>query len=162
MILIEKDGEQQLVNTLEGYDGWTVINADAGIPLSALREAKQREVDLYLEQQFLAGFSPRSGPLVGHTLQVRNDTDRTNWLTSKDAYRDAIDAGFGNVVDADFRTAENETIVCTYQEGFDTLQEMAAWGKALMGRSWALKDAITLLTSADAIQSYDVSVEWGE
>jgi hypothetical protein len=143
------DSEAELVD-----GAWTV-------PLDILKRRKCDEVNAYLAGQFLGGFTPSSGPLTGHTLQTRDNTDRTNWLTSQDAYSAQIAAGNGTVVGASFRTADNETISCSFQEGLDTLLAMAAWGSQLYAKSWALKDAINALTTAGDVIAYDVPAEWG-
>jgi hypothetical protein len=150
-----------LVDTLDGHDDCTVLNADApSMTIEDAKQAKRAEVDAYLGAQFYAGFSATSGPLVGHVLQARDTTDRTNWLTSQASYRTAIDQGAGAVEGAEFRTAANETVTCTYQEGFDALMEMASWGKTLMGKSWTLKDQIAALTSVADVEAYDVNAQW--
>lgn len=168
-------GEPQFVDTLDGHDDCTIIasnvdqpsdpgavwtGTDFEVPLDTLKARKKAEVDIYLGGQFMLGFSPTSGPLMGHTLQTRDTTDRTNWLTSQAAYRTAIDQGAGAVEGATFRTADNITITCTYQEGFDALMSMADWGKTLMGKSWTLKDQISALTDSASVTSYDVPTQW--
>jgi hypothetical protein len=154
-------GDQLVVFSLEGHEDCTVLDANSGpMTLDAAKQLKRSAVDVYLYMQFLCGFTPSSGPLGGNVLQVRDDTDRTNWLTSKDAYRDEIDAGNGAVAEAEFRTAANETVTVTYQEGFDALQEMAAWGKSLMKKSWTLKDQIDALTDEASVLAYDVAAQW--
>jgi hypothetical protein len=175
MILISLNGEQLLVDSLDGHDGATVIadnidpptdpaavwdGAAFTVPLDVLKARKKGEVDLHLYELFQGGFTPSSGPLTGHVLQTRDDTDRTNWLTSQAAYRAAIDQGAGAVSGASFRTADNLTITCTYQEGFDALMAMADWGKTIMGKSWTLKDQITAITSSADVEAYDVNAQW--
>lgn len=155
-------GEQMLVDSLDGHDDCTVLDANAeAMTLADAKVMKRGEVNNYLQGQFLGGFTISSGPLAGSVLDVRDDTDRTNWLTSKDAYRDAIAAGYGDAPDqAVFRTATNETVSCTFNEAFAALQAMASWGKGLMGKSWALKDQINALTDAAAVLAYDVAAQW--
>lgn len=105
-----------------------------------LPEAKQAIEDR-ANKEFQRGFTHTSGPLAGHTLQCRDMEDRTNWLASQVAYSAAIAAGAGALPDAVFRTAANETITCTYQEGSEALLAMQSWGSAIMRRAWELKDA---------------------
>lgn len=175
MIYISFNGENLLVNSLDGYDGCTVIadNIDAPtdeaavwdgtaftVPLATLQARKRREVDLYLYQQFQGGFTPATGPVAGHALQTRDDTDRTNWLTSQAAYLAQINAGNGAALEASFRTADNLTITCAYSDGYSTLLAMAAWGKSIMGKSWTLKDQIASLTDPASVEAYDVATQW--
>ena len=92
-------------------------------PAPTLEEAKAVAViaiDRQRDAVLSAGFTPTSGPLAGKTLQTRNVEDRTNWLTSQAAYSAAAASGLGSVADATFRTADNETVVCTYVSGAPT------------------------------------------
>jgi hypothetical protein len=132
------------------------------VPLSMddARTAKRQEIEWRRDTIFAAGFTPSTGPLAGKTLQTRNVDDRTNWLTSQAAYSAAVAGGFGSVVDATFRTADNETIVCTYAQGLQTLLAMADWGKTVMGASWALKDAVEAAADLTALSSIDMEAGW--
>lgn len=96
-----------------------------------------------------AGFTPATGPLAGHTLQTRDADDKINWKLSQDAYRDAVEAGAGDAMQATFRTAGNRTITIKVSEGLAVLQAMQAWGVAVLGRSWALKDAVAAAADAN-------------
>ena len=142
-----------------GWDGdaWTIepLSSDelaarrAATVATAIAAVEERTADA-----FLAGFPPALAEFAGERLQVRNSEDRTNWLTSQASYTAAVGAGFGDVVDASFRTAGNATVTVSYAEGLQVLLGMAAWGRAIMSRSWALKDAI------NADQPYDLEAGW--
>lgn len=130
-----------------GWDGaaWKTV------PLTADELATRRAetvataiaaVEARATDAFMAGFMPSLADFAGERLQVRGSEDRTNWLTSQASYAAAVAAGFGDVVDASFRTAGNATVTVSYAEGLQVLLEMAAWGRSIMSRSWALKDAI--------------------
>lgn len=132
-------------------------------PAISLEDAKlmaAASVDRRRDAAFAAGFTPSSGPLAGKALQTRNLDDRTNWLTSQAAYAAAVASGAGNVVDATFRTSDNETVICTYAEGLQTLLAMAAWGKAVMGASWNLKDAISAAADLTSLAAIDIEAGW--
>ncbi|TPG14369.1 hypothetical protein [Sphingomonas oligophenolica] len=142
-----------------GWDGaaWTIE------PLSAeeitaraetRRVAARAAVDARAEQAFFAGFAPANPAFAGQRLQVRGVEDRTNWLTSQASYAAAVDKGYGDVVDASFRTAANTTVTVSYADGLDTLLGMAAWGRAILARSWAIKDAIAV------DEPYDLDTGW--
>lgn len=95
------------------------------------------------DEVFRGGFAPKVGPLVGHRLDLRPGTDdRTNWLASQAAYGDAVDKGFGDVVNATFRTVENQTVHMTYDDAKAVLLAMFTWANAVMAVSWDKKDAI--------------------
>ena len=121
----------------------------------ALPEAKTK-IEARSMEEFAKGFSPETGPLAGHTLQVRDMEDRTNWLASQVAYSAAIQQGAGDVAGATFRTADNTTVTCTYAEGAAALLAMQSWGASIMARAWELKDAA--LSAADI---YDLAAVLG-
>lgn len=152
-------------------EGLEQVGADGRlfVPLDAAKDAKKAEVMGVLASKFQAGFVPASGPLAGKTLQTR-DEDKTNWLTSQAAYSAQVAAGQGAVVGANFRTATNEVISCTFQEGLETLLAMAAWGADLYANSWALKDAISAVAVIDGdidravakLEAIDITAGWPE
>lgn len=173
-------GEVQFVASLDGIDldAWTALAIvddrcpdpllhetvdGAGnivVDLAAAKAAKAGAIDARLAQAFLAGFTPSTGPCAGKMLQTRDDTDRTNWLTAKDAWRDQRDAGHGAERGAVIRTGSNEMIVCSYDDGFTTLQAMADWGFALMGNSWTLKDHVAAAADQAALDAIDIESGW--
>jgi hypothetical protein len=110
-------------------------------------------IEARAQTAFLAGFTPATGPLAGKTLQCRDNEDRTNWLASSVAYQAAIGQGQGDTAGATFRTAANETIVCTFAEGFAALIALQQWGAAIMARSWALKDACAAAADIHALDA---------
>lgn len=153
---------ENVVSPGDLFDGATFSAPVPVLTLDELRAAKRGEVEAELAERFAAGYSPATGPLAGHTLQVRDIEDRTNWLTSQAAYAAAVHAGFGDVLGADFRTAANRTVSLTFAEGLDVLVNgMAAWGRALMARSWALKDWVADdARTAEELQAFDARAAW--
>lgn len=150
-----------------GQDGDIIVMPSGPIvrylPPPPLTEAKSTfrfAIDSHRDAVFAQGFTPKTGPLAGKTLQARNVEDRTNWLTSQAAYSAAVASGLGSVVDATFRTADNETITCTYAQGLQTLLAMADWGKTVMGASWALKDAVEAAVDLTALSAIDLGAGW--
>lgn len=170
----------QLVDTstLAGHDltGKTVLDVDDNFAwtnktvdwatlaivddIVSMRAAKSLAIDELLAQALAAGFTPTTGPCAGKILQTRNDSDRTNWLTAKDKWRDKRDAGLGAQAGAVIRTADNEMVVCSYDDGFTTLQAMADWGFALMGNSWVFKDRVAAAADAAALDAIDITTGW--
>lgn len=131
------------------------------LPLDDLRTAFHAAVTAKREAVFAAGFTPTAGPLAGHTLQVRNDQDKINWLTSATSYSAAVAGGHGAMPGATFRTMANDTVVVTFAEGAEVIvQDMAAWGQAIMQRSWDLKDEIDAASDLDALEAIDIEVGW--
>lgn len=118
-------------------------------------------VDASAAAIFRAGYVPADGPMAGHTLQVRDNEDRTNWLTSQASYMAAVAAGMGDTPGAVFRTANNETVTLTFAEGAEVLVSgMAVWGKGIMGNAWNLKDQISAATAFDDLEAIDITVGW--
>lgn len=110
---------------------------------------------------FLAGFtvSGTGTDLDGETLQTRDESDKINWLTSQAAYSAAVAQGAGAVSGATFRTTSNATVTLTYLQGLTVLLSMAAWGKDIMGNSWALKDSVTAADD-ETIDEIDLEAGW--
>ena len=129
--------------------------------LDDLKAAKNAEVTARRDAAFAQGFSPATGALAGHTLQVRNETDKINWLTSSGAYSAAVSAGAGAVSGATFRTMANETVTTTFAEAVQVIVVgMAQWGQAIMGHSWALKYQIDAAAEEAALAAIDVDAGW--
>lgn len=107
------------------------------------------------------GYPFHAGEVLGvQHLQTRNNTDRTNWLTSQNAYQAQIAAGNGAVEGVSIRTAENNTVTMTFQEGYDLLLGMAAWGAHMYQVSWAKKDAIRACTTQAELDAIDPTEGW--
>ncbi len=138
---------------------WTVRERSAE-ELADAKVAARAAVSAKLAEQFAGGFTPSAGALAGKTLQTRDIEDRTNWLTSQAAYSAAVAAGQGAVEGAVFRTADNETVTTSYADGLAVLLAMAAWGKALMGHSWALKDQIAAAATFADLETIDIETGW--
>lgn len=144
------------------HDGEAFI-APPSPPEPDPKALKSAAVTTKREAVFAAGFSPSTGPLAGHTLQVRNEADKINWLTSATSYSAAVAAGAGAVSGATFRTMANDTVVVTYAQGLTVIvQDMAAWGQAIMARSWALKDLIDAAADQAELDAIDIETGWPE
>lgn len=129
--LVDQDGTPKRVYVVE-----PVPTAEQVAAMTAAVVDRRDEV-------FRGGFAPKAGPLVGHRLDLRPGTDdRTNWLASQAAYGDAVANGFGDVVNATFRTVENQTVHVTYDDAKAVLLAMFTWANAVMAVSWDKKDAI--------------------
>lgn len=129
-------------------DQVAVPNGSGGYDLAPLpfdasraRTEKRAAIETALIDQFNKGFRVPFGSLSGETLQMRNDTDRTNWLASKELYQAQVDAGNGSAAGAKFRTLGNVTFDVTFAEGVQIILAMGVWGALNMQNSWALKDA---------------------
>ena len=128
----------------------------AELKTTKLEATKARSVEA-----FGRGYTPATGTLAGKTLQVRNSEDRTNWLTSSTSYGAAIAGGMGATVGAMFRTADNETFMLTFNEGYQVLVVgMAAWGQSIYARLWALKDEIEAAADQAALDAIDITAGW--
>lgn len=145
------------VAPVDGAQLWEVSDR----PLSDVRAAWSDRVTAKRDAVFAGGYTPATGALAGHTLQVRDDRDKINWLTSQASYLAAIQGGHGAVLGATFRTAANDTVVTSFTEGFQIIVVgMAQWGAAIMNRSWALKDeGVAADTLADLL-AIDIETGW--
>lgn len=124
------------------------------------KAAKIQAVKLAGDTIMQVGF-PFETPEYGlQHLQTRNDTDRTNWLTSQAAYQAMIAMGQGDVPGAHFRTAENNTITRTFMEGYQLILQMAGWGAHLYGVSWAKQDAVRATTNDAELDAIVVGEGW--
>ena len=155
---IEGAGYVTPIDETDAFYGWDKI-AD-GLPIADLQVARRAQIDARLAEAFAGGFTPSSGPLAGHTLQVRDNSDRTNWLTSQAAYSAEVAGGNGAAIEAMFRDAVNATVTVSYAEGLDALLAMAAWGKALFEHSWSLKDQVAAAVDQAALDAIDIEAGW--
>ena len=128
--------------------------------LTGAKAMLRRSVEAQAAEVFTNGYHPEDGPMAGHTLQVRDVEDRTNWLTSQAAYATAVAMGQGGVEGAKFRTVANTTITLTFAEGLGVLLGMASWGADIMANSWALKDAINTADDFAQLGKVDIQVGW--
>lgn len=128
--------------------------------LANRKAARRVEVSAKVVETFNGGFVVPAGPMQGAVLQVRDNEDRTNWLTSQASYSTAVAMGHGDVVNASFRCADNTTHIVSYREGLQTLLAMAAWGAAVMARSWELKDAIAAAADLAELDAIDIGTGW--
>lgn len=120
-------------------------------------EAVKSFGDTIMQEGFPHDFGAPYG--VQH-LQTRNDTDRTNWLTSQAAYKAQIELGNGALPGATFRTAENNTLTLTFADAYMLLLQMAAWGAHLFQVSWAKQDEIRATEDDAALDAIDVESGW--
>lgn len=171
--VVDWDGETEysssypgatLYEAVEGYDVGHYRQEDGSYGNRSLvveKINKKRLIDARMADVFKAGYSPSTGPLSGHTLQVRDNDDRTNWLTSQASYMAAVSAGMGSYPGASFRTAANQTITLTFSEGLTVLTNgMAMWGKTIMAHSWSLKDEVAAATSYEELEAIDIETGW--
>lgn len=158
--IAERDG----VEKVGGAWRWKwKVRPRTATELAEAKTTRKAEVDAKRDEVMSGGFVPASGPLAGHRLQTRNLDDRANWLTSQAAYSAAVAGGHGDVMGAKFRTADNETIVVSFADGLAALLAMAAWGAAVIDRSWTLKDSeIAGAGSFADLAEIDIDAGWPE
>lgn len=123
------------------------------------KEAKRVAIDAARDDHRAKGYSPTAGPMAGHTLQARQE-DQNNWNTSFGVYTVAVSRGAAAVSGASFRTAANQNVTLTYEEGLGVLVDMAAWGGAVFANSWALKNAVAAATTQAELDAIDPSQGW--
>lgn len=181
---IEVSHPGSLIKPDEGYawfevplpaSAWTVVLNGEGKPekapfvrdaeaqltlakIAARQAVKALQSIKYAQGYLVAGTGT---DLDGQRLEVRDGTnDRTNWLTSKSAYGDAVAAGAGDVPGALFKTATNQSFTLTFAQGLAVLTGMQAWGFEVMQIGWAKTDAIDAATDQAALDLVDIEAGW--
>jgi len=131
------------------------------VPLNIKIDTKVAELEAHGQSLFNQGFAYDFGKPYGVLhLQMRNDSDKANWLVARMNMNDAIMAGYGDERIAPIHTAENITVMVTPKEGVNVLVAMNAWGMHLYSKSWEKKAEIRALESEDALNDYDVTEGW--
>jgi hypothetical protein len=132
--------------------------------LEDLRATKIEAINAKLATILTGGYTvPESvnANLSGKTLQTRDDTDRTNWLTLARNADNAVIAGQGNATSSiAIRTSDNSNVTLTWQEIADVMTAMAAWGASAMDNSWTLKDAVRAAEDKTALDAVDIEAGW--
>ena len=140
-----------------GELGWTAYVPPVHVPTLEERQDKRaREVDANRDQrlsEFAHDFGDPHGVLH---LQLRDNDDRTNWLTLDGTCTKLIMAGLGDTI-LPLRTRENVILTLPAATVSGVLSAMAQYGAAVMSASWALKDVIKVSDDPEAI---DASVGW--
>ncbi|MDB5420655.1 MAG: hypothetical protein JWR59_602 [Brevundimonas sp.] len=91
---------------------------------------------------------------VDETFQIR-ETDKSNWLTFRGVCMEMAQAGQGGAVaPLAMRATSNASYAVTANDGLAATGAIRTYAAALLGRYWALKDAV------DAGESFDVSAGW--
>jgi hypothetical protein len=144
------------------YDlGGVPHRAFVGDPWSIERARQYRHVDRETTFQRLIndGYPCVLGGNA-ETLQMR-DNDKTNWLTLKDACRDARDAGaFEMQSQLPLRTTSNANYALTYHEVWDLLIAARAWYAGMMGRNWLLTATIDAAVTQEELDTIPVETGW--
>jgi hypothetical protein len=129
-------------------------------PTSPQRDRRILAADAAYAAFLAPGFPLDDYP--GETLQIRNELDRTNWLTLKDICAEAIAAGVGDLtIDAPgIRCTSNAFIRPTYAETFVLMQELRAWAMQAQANWWRLKDECRSVTTRAALEAIDMGAGW--
>ena len=94
------------------------------------------------------------------TLQLRTAEDKANWLTLKGAADEAVAAGLGaELATLPIRCTSNAMRQVTWASVAQIMIALRAWGAAMMGRYWSLKDAIANAADED-LGSIDIEAGW--
>jgi hypothetical protein len=129
-----------------------------------LKAAKVEAINAKLATILTGGYTvPESvnSSLSGKTLQTRDDTDRTNWLTlARNADNAVIAQEGGTTASIAIRTSDNSNVSLTWREIADVMTAMAAWGASALANSWALKDAVNAAEDQTALDAVDIEAGW--
>lgn len=138
---------------------WSSLSWEDARTLQDFKDVKLKEISEKLNSVLNTGYLVNSGSMSGKYLQTREE-DKANWLVSQNMYKQAVNAGYGSVENAFFRTSDNMTFTISFQEGLDTLNAMAEWGSAVMRNSWTLKDLVNVATTIIEVEAIDVESGW--
>jgi len=150
-----------VTETVSVEDG-RVRRVISGEPKSVdkLKTLKRIAIRAACEASVAGGYPVTSGPMAGHTLQVRNAEDRTNWLMARDEYAAAIDAGLGASLGAVFRTTANVNFTLSFNDGLAVIRGISAWGLARYQNQWALTDAVNAAETSEDALAVDENSGW--
>lgn len=130
--------------------------------LDELKAAKLTEIAARIDEEYALGY-PVTSPANGDspfTLQIRNDTDRTNWLTAARIYDMQVAAGFGATAGATIRSAGNTNHIYTFSDAAALLSALAQHGAAIQRNGWALLDAARAAANEPELDAIDLEVGW--
>lgn len=124
-------------------------------------KAAQARYELHLAGGFPCDFVGPEGDAVAETLQMRNDTDRTNWLSLKDACNEVILAGFGaHPIQLPLRATSNRDYTPSYADTAEVLRRLRSWGAISLANLWRLKGLIQAAPTRKDLFAIDLEVGW--
>lgn len=130
-------------------------------PLADAKVVRRAQAQAEYDARLAVGFPVPGAP--GETLQLRNESDRSNWLTLKDACNDAILAGLGAEPCAlPIRTTANNALPMSWEDAATLLRALRAWGAAMLQALWTLKDVIDAAETIEALEALDLAAGWPE
>jgi hypothetical protein len=95
------------------------------------------------------------------TLQLRDQTDRTNWLALMLACQINIGAGNGaGMISPGVRTTANRTHAMTYSACITLLGSLLTWASSMQGNIWLKVDAITAAIDQTSLGAIDITTGW--
>jgi hypothetical protein len=148
-----------LTEKLDGEDLVAAMSALVGCKLAAVEAAYSRRFDRGAPHNF----GTTAEPCIEH-LQVSREVDKTNWLTLKDAIRDAFEEGLQDQpMMLPIRTTENINHPMTWAEGRAVVNtSIRSFGALMMGALWTKKAQLAAAAAAglDALQAFDPESGW--
>lgn len=146
------------ISNLGPFPGGTLVD-EIG-PFELLKLKKRKAVEARMHQVYEEGFLLTEGTLTGQVLQTGTLEDKTNWLTARTLYAEAVAQGQGDVEQAYFRTKDNLTFALSFSEAVNVLDKMATWGSQVIAFAWGLKDSIALADSEESLNALDIYNGW--
>lgn len=109
----------------------------------------------------LTFYAPTTGPLAGHAIQTGRAEDQLRLDQSLSIYRRKIETGEGAEVKARFRTAVNEDVLVSYEQGYAVITDgIGDWGKRITHKAWDLTNAILAATTKAKLEAIDIESGW--
>ncbi len=136
----------------------------AGWTLQAARSVALQTFASQVAQVQTAGHLFAAGPLSGLHLAVRpNTSDEANWLVLLEMCSEQVAAGNGAVTIPSGPspvTVEGSAPSMSYAQGQSAMNELMAWGGAVLAQEEALATRINAAQSVAALQAISLTTGW--
>lgn len=158
-------GQRVVGRTLVKQGGKPVWNIELEpVPLAELKASKRLELQAVYDTKLAVGFPHTftvNGETFEETLQCRNEHDRTNWIGLLLKCQMALSMGAGEApCELPLRVTSNANYQLTYNETFTLMVALLGWAAAMLGASFAHKDAIDGAADAAALAAIDLEAGW--
>jgi hypothetical protein len=127
-------------------------------PLEQIKNEKRDAIDTLRAAKERAGYSFTLNNQT-HVLQTRNERDLLNWTAVYTSSLAAMIGGQGGA-SVTIRTEADDNLTVTATQAVGIINGLRSYGGALYAASWAHKDAVDALTTAQAVFGYDISAGW--
>lgn len=129
-------------------------------PFDGFINRKVDEIEREYERRLTEGF-PVTLDGLDETLQLANNTDRTNWLTLLGICYEAIGVGQGDeTIPVPIRCTSNRHHFMTFNECAEMLRDLRTWAAQTQANFWRLKDIARTVNNRDGLNLIDINQGW--